>query len=129
MYAAWCGQLQLFGAAFQQEHERNLLRLRYRDMTPAEFFAGTCGGVLDAGWLEPLAREFTRTYYPSYMDDYRETFGGDVYGVADDWAQYERIAPVLTRRLMDFRERYPSRRGGRRRRGEGRARRWWQVWR
>lgn len=119
-FAAWCGQLQLFDAAFQQANERNLVRLRLRDLSPAEFLTTSCHGVLDSEWLEPVGRAFAETYYARYAEDLAETFGADVYEVADDWAHYDEIAPLLTRRLMAFRD------GKAKRSGE---RRWWQLWR
>jgi hypothetical protein len=125
-FAAWCGQLQLFDVSFREAHERILVRLRYRDLSPAEFFASACAGVLDSAWLSPEPRAFAESYYPQYADDLEAVFGGDLYAVPDDWPHYERIASVLTRRFMAFREdAQPSRRRGRRA-GE---RRWWQVWR
>ena len=38
MYLAWCVRLQLIAADFEARHERDILRLRYRELTPAAFF-------------------------------------------------------------------------------------------
>lgn len=124
MYLAWCGNLHLLSAAFQQTHELALTRLRYRDLSPAEFLTACSGGHLDAEDLADEGRAFTEAYYPGYLAEFRATFGGDPYDVRDDWAHYDRIATVLTRHLMAWK------RGGKT--GTGTAagdRKWWQVWR
>lgn len=119
MYLAWCGNLHLLSAGFQQSHELALTRLRYRDLSPAEFLTTCTGGHLDAADLNDEGRAFTETYYAGYLDDFREAFGEDPYSVRDDWAHYDRIAAVLTRRFMSWKQ------GGRRRTDRPR-RRWWQ---
>ncbi len=123
MYLAWCGNLHLFSAGFQQTHERTLTRLRYRDLSPAEFLTACTGGHLDTTDLSDEGRDFTEAYYPGYLAEFRATFGGDPYDVRDDWAHYDRLAPLLTRHLMIWKQtgRQPS--------GQTRARKWWQVWR
>lgn len=126
MYLAWCGNLHLLSPAFQEVHGELLTRLRYRDLSPAEFFTGVTDGAMDTDMLSGEGRAFTEQYYPEYLSDFGSVFGDDVYGVKDDWAAYERIAGLLTRRFMTFRD------GGRQalhRAGTGAGRRWWQVWR
>jgi hypothetical protein len=124
MYLAWCANLQLISGRFQQEHESALLRLRYRELTPAEFFTATTGGTLEFTHLSPGGQAFSRIYYPGYVEDCRRLFGTNPYGAKDDWPHYDRIAPVLTRRYMDWKDR------GRRGDGNGSVsagiRRWWQ---
>lgn len=121
MYLAWCGSLHLVSAAFQEAHERALLRLRYRELTPAEFFTATTHGRIETADLNEEGRRFTGAYYERYHDDFRATFGEDVYSVPDDWAHYERIAAVLTGRLMEAR--------GENKPDNGARHRWWQLWR
>lgn len=124
MYLAWCGNLHLLSATFQQTHELALTRLRYRDLSPAEFLTACTGGHLDAEDLSDEGRAFAQAYYPDYLADFRDAFGGDPYDVRDDWAHYDRIAPVLTRRLMAWK--HGGKTGTRAAAGE---RKWWQVWR
>lgn len=132
MYLAWCGNLHLLSTEFQEAHAGLLTRLRLRDLSPAEFFTGTTGGAIHTDMLSSEGRAFTEHYYPDYLADFQAAFGGGadndfhVYAVKDDWASYERIATLLTRRFMTFRQ------GGRRalrKARAGRGRRWWQVWR
>ena len=127
MFMAWCGHLQLVSDAFQQAHETAVLRLRYRELTPAEFFAATTHGGIDPADLNRQGRSFAQAYYPHYLDDFRSVFGADIYAVGDSWDRYDEIAPLLTKRFMKFRE------GGRRSRDfsdrSGAVRKWWQRWR
>jgi len=130
MYLAWCANLQLISGRFQQEHEGALLRLRYRELSPAEFFTATTSGALDFQQLSPSGAAFSRAYYHRYMDDFRTTFAGDPYSVRDDWPHYDQIAAVLTRHFMAWKDGgrvkklYPQSNGERlSRRGK-----WWRRW-
>jgi len=121
MYLAWCANLHLLSAAFQRTHELTLTRLRYRDLSPAEFLTTCTGGYLEASDLSDEGRAFTEAFYPHYPAALRAAFGEDVYDVPDDWPHYDRIAKSLTRELMIWKQ------GGRQaRQGD---RKWWQVWR
>lgn len=127
MYLAWCVNLQLISGRFQQEHESALLRLRYRELTPAEFFTATTGGSLEYAHLSPGGQAFSRAYHPGYVEDCRRLFGTNPYGAKDDWAHYDQIAAVVTRRYMDWRDRARS---GHRQESLGTGvRRWWRRWR
>jgi hypothetical protein len=130
MYLAWCGNLHLLAAAFQQAHEGALLRLRYRELTPAEFLTATSGGTISSTDLTEEGQQFSEACYDLYLEDFQKTFGGDGYSAKDDWAHYDQIAPLLTRRFMSRRQEKEQRSGGRR--ADERAagdRKWWQVWR
>lgn len=130
MYLAWCANLQLISGRFQKDHEDNLLRLRYRELSPAEFFTATTSGSLAYSQLSPSGADFTRAYYHRYPEDFRATFSVDPSAVRDDWAHYDQIAAVLTRHFMAWKD------GGRAKRlyppsnGERLARRsrWWRRW-
>lgn len=124
MYLAWCGNLHLLSPAFQEHHQDALTRLRYRDLSPAEFLTTTGDGSLVDTDLSKQGLDFTREYYAHYLDDFRSTFDGDVYAVQDDWVHYDRIAAVLTRRFMKTRG-HPGKSDERKRS----RKRWWQVWR
>ncbi len=130
MYLAWCANLQLISGHFQQAHEDALLRLRYRELSPAEFFTATTTGTLELSQLSPSGGDFSRAYYHRYMADFRSTFSDDPYAVRDDWAHYDQIAAVLTRHFMAWKD------GGRAKRlyppsnGErlGKRSKWWRRW-
>ena len=118
MYLAWCANLQLLDADFQRSHEAPLLRLRYREISPAEFLTTTCGGSLSTSVFNAQGRRFTQACYADYLGDFRGITNGEPYSAADDWGTYDAIAAVLTRRLMTGDE--P---------GTSRGRKWWQLWR
>jgi hypothetical protein len=128
MYLAWCANLHLVSPAFQEHHQDALVRLRYRDLSPAEFLTATGDGSLAGADLSEEGLEFTRDYYAQYLDDFRHTFDGALYSVKDDWSHYDKIAAVLTRRFMKTKGHRPARREARGEREPGRKR-WWQVWR
>jgi hypothetical protein len=122
MYFAWCANLQLLARAFVDAHETLVLRVRYREVTGAELLVAGGAGRLDDSHLNEEGQRFTAAYLPGYMDDFRAAFGGDPYAVPDDWAHYDRIAPVLTRKLMQQRAAADDRDT---RADEPRHRRWW----
>jgi hypothetical protein len=130
MYLAWCANLQLLDADFQRMHEGPLLRLRYREISPAEFLTTTCGGRLSVSEFNSQGRHFTQAYYPDYLEDLRGIMNGEPYTAADDWETYDQIAAVLTRRLM--RGAYSENRKSANRKSANRKsenRKWWQLWR
>lgn len=120
MFLAWCSGVRLLSPEFEAAHEDLLLRLRYREITGSELLTVGCGGVLSADVLNAEGREFTERHLDGFFEDLRATFGPDIYGMEDSWQQYDRVAPLLMRRLM------AKRHGPDRRNGE---RRWWQRWR
>ncbi len=130
MYLAWCANLQLISGRFQRDHEDALLRLRYRELSPAEFFTATTTGTLTLDQLSPSGAAFSSAYYHRYMEDLRATFPDGPYSVRDDWPHYDRIAAVLTRHFMAWRDggrgkKLYSRRNRERSGGRGK---WWRRW-
>ena len=115
MYLAWCVNMQLVSHALPEVAERLLLRVRYREITGAELLVGGCGGVLSAEHLSSAGRRFTDAYYARFMDDFREVFGDAIYDVPDRWDQYDKLAPVLTKRYLG-----PA--------GGNAPHHWWQFW-
>lgn len=126
MYLAWCVNLKLLDPAFEREHEGPVLRLRYREITPSEWFVGACGGRFERRMLSAEGMRFTDAYYPRYLADFRDVFGADVYSVADDWPHYDRLAPLLMRRFVDGGE-YPAADPAPRA-AAARQRGWWRFW-
>ena len=118
-----CANLHLLSAEFQQVNEGALLRLRYRELTPAEFLTATGDGSLSEADLNEAGQAFTRDYYATYQSDFEATFNGDVYAVQDNWANYDRIAAVLTSRYMAGTGRVRARKSGSRHGGK-----WWRFW-
>ena len=123
LYLAWCANLQLLSESFQSEHETLVLRVRYREIGGSELLIAGCGGSFDRAVLNADGQRFTDGYYAQYMDDYRSVFGDCVYRVKDDWAQYDRIAPLLTKHYM-----HSGRHGRKMPRSGARDKKWWQRW-
>ena len=130
MYLAWCANLQLISGRFQQDHEDALLRLRYRELSPAEFFTATTSGAVEMQQLSPSGAAFASAYYHRYMEDFRNTFSGDPYAVRDVWAHYDQIAAVLTRHFMAWKDGGRAKRIYRPSNGERLSSRgkWWRRW-
>ena len=116
MFFAWCVNLQLVSNAFTAEFERETLRLRYRDWSPAAFFLKTTGGRLDDEQLSERGRLFTEHHYAKYRNDHTS-----LYQAQDDWDTYDAIAGGLTKAYYAFAD------GGHKVAHAGRH--WWQVWR
>jgi len=103
LYLAWCTNLQLLSASLTDAAADLVMRVRFREITGAELLIVGCAGVLTDEHLNDEGRRFTAAYFPRYLDDFVAVFGDDPYGVRDDWANYDRIAPLLTRKLMALR--------------------------
>lgn len=128
MYLAWCVNLGLVSDELLAQAESLVLRLRFREITGSELAVAGCAGVLTDRWLNEEGQAFTRDYFSGYYDDFRAEFGGDIYGVRDDWTHYDRMARRLTRSLMAFRGGGMAAAGGKTGAARGRKRRWWKPW-
>jgi hypothetical protein len=116
MFFAWCVNLQLVSNEFTTEFEREMLRLRYRDMSPAAFFLKATGGRIGEEQLSERGRLFAQHHYATYRDEH-----GSLYDAKDDWDTYDAIAAGLTKAYYAFAD------GGHKVVNAGRH--WWQVWR
>jgi hypothetical protein len=115
VYLAWCANLDLLSDRLTQGIAGEVVRLRMRDLRPVEFLIRATAGSLRREHLNDVGLQFTERYYAEYLDDYAAALNLDassVYDVEDSWANYDRVAPELTRRLY--------------RRGRKRAKHWWQ---
>ena len=114
MYLAWCVNLQLVAADFAAAHDRDVLRLRYRELTPAAFFLKATGGRLTDDLLSEHGARFAEYHYAVYRSEHRAM----LQMAKDDWDTYDAIAPALTKAYYAL--------------GEGAAKRekhWWNAWR
>ena len=121
MYVAFLAQHGLLSDALQERVGELVTRVRYREITGSELLIAGCGGGLADEHLNAEGLAFTRTFLADFLDVFRETFGADIYAVADDWDHYDRLAPRLTAALMAFR--------GDERASLDRGRPWWKFWR
>ena len=99
MLFAWCANMRLLAPAVEETFATELLRLRVREVKGSEVLVAT-GGALTSEMVNDDGRRFLADYHPRFDEDYRSVFGADVYAVADTWANYDELAPVLTRRLL-----------------------------
>ncbi len=116
MYFAWCVNLQLIAASFEAAHERDMLRLRYRELTPAAFFLKTAHGRLSGDLLSEQGLAFANAHYVQYRAD----TAAQLYDAKDDWDTYDAVAPALTKAYYTFSEHSHTPQP---------ARHWWQKWR
>jgi hypothetical protein len=115
MYLAWCVNLQLVAAPFEAAHGRDVLRLRYRELTPAAFFLKTTGGHLTQDLLSERGARFAEHHYAAYRGENRTM----LLAAKDDWETYDAIAPDLTQAYYAFGDGSKKKRGGH----------WWNAWR
>ena len=99
MMLSWCVQMQLLAPETVAAHENLVLRIRYREARGSELLTA-CGGDLRSSLFSEAGQRFLAAYYPRYMEDYRQVFGDDIYGVEDSWENYARLAPTITRSYM-----------------------------
>ena len=99
MMMSWCVQMQLLAPEVVAAHESLVLRIRYRESRGSELLAA-CGGDLRGPLFTEPGQRFLAEYYPRYLEDYRRVFGDELYAVEDNWDNYARLAPVITRAYM-----------------------------
>lgn len=125
MFLAWAVQNGLEGD-YHREHSSDLLaKLRRREITGRQFFAAACAERFAERDLNSEGNAFVQYYYVDeagrrglYFADYKRVLAAALpsfWHVADTWANYEKIAAVITRRFEERKN--PSRR-----------KRWWQFW-
>ena len=98
---AWAVNLRLVDEAAMLDHEGLLLRIRFREARGSELLVA-CGGDLTSDLFNADGQSFLHDYYHAYMDDYTKALGEgeDPYRAKEDWANYDKVAAVLTRRYM-----------------------------
>ena len=119
MFLAWAVTRDLIGTLHLQESSAELERLRAREITGSEFLFAACDERFWEDDLNDEGNAFAEEYYRSYryLDDYSASLGSgleSLYHVEDSWENFDRLKPVLDRRLAHWRRR--------------RSKRWWQVW-
>jgi len=124
VFLAWCANLDLLDPQFVAAHEREMLRVRMRDFTPAEFFVKTAGHRLGLELLSESGRRFAIDHYPGYPAEFANALGIDVeriYTAKDGWDTYDLVAKPLTAAYYAFA------RAGHKPHAE--RKHWWQLWR
>jgi len=110
MFAAWAVLAGLASPELLEDIGEDIERLETRNATPGEFLVEFLDGKLDESDLSDEGNGFAAHYYGDddllYLADYEKTLCGDLpslYHVPDSWETFDRLAPILTARLADWR--------------------------
>lgn len=124
MFLAWAVFNGLENEWHRQRSAAALEKLKKREITGRQFFEATCGDRFSERDLSPEGNAFAEHYYVDqvgqrgpYFDDYRKVLAARLpsfWHVADTWENYDKIAPVITRRYQEW--------------ANPRTKRWWQFW-
>lgn len=124
MFLAWAVFNGLENDFHRQHSAEHLARLRRREITGRQFFIAACKEKFAEKDLSPEGNAFAEYYYSGdagerglYFTDYKKVLVAGLpsfWHVADTWANYDRIAPVISKRFEEWKA--PPRK------------RWWQFW-
>jgi len=110
MFVAWAMLSELGGELHVTECPEDLVLLKARGETPGSFFMRVCDGKFTDEDLNEEGNAFAAEYFDfekgSFAADYEQTLGADfetLYHVPDTWESFDRLAPVLDRRLAEWR--------------------------
>ncbi len=124
MFLAWA-LLNGLGSDFHRERSAELLaQLRRREITGRQFFEAAGSERFSEKDLNEEGNAFAQYYYVDeagkrgpYFADYKKALTARLpsfWHVADTWANYDKIAAVISRRYEEWKS--PPRK------------RWWQFW-
>lgn len=115
MFLAWM-LLNGHGGELHMDDPAALALLQQRAMTPGQWFLKHCDEKFTDEDLSAEGNRFAEAYYlfdedrvdegePSFFPDYAKSFpdADFAYSVPDDWATYDRIAPILAHRFALWR--------------------------
>ena len=92
------------------EAAEDLECLRARKLSPGQYFLAVCDGKLTDEDFSREGNDFAGAYYrqdgASFLADYQEYLAKGLpteYHVADSWASFDKLKPVLDRRLANWR--------------------------
>jgi hypothetical protein len=125
MFLAWAVLNGLDSDHHRERSAELLARLRRREITGRQFFEAACSERFSEKDLNEEGNAFARYYYVDeagkrgpYFTDYKKVLATRLpsfWHVADTWANYDKIAAVISRRYEEWKS--PLRR-----------KRWWQFW-
>ena len=108
MFLAWAINRGLT-ATLDQVWQDDIAVLKRREMAPGAWLTHYCDGKFSDSMLSTEGNAFAEAYYDDegeYLPDYARILGADVdtlYDVPDNWDSYDRLAPVLDARLVQWR--------------------------
>jgi len=125
MFLAWAVLNGLENEFHRQRSAPLLASLRAREITGRTLFEKICEGKFSERDLSPEGNAFAAFYYKNeagergqYFEDYKRTLAHHLpsfWSVEDTWANYDKLAPVLTHRFEEWKNPRPRKR-------------WWQFW-
>jgi len=115
IYLAWALLAGLGGEFHVVDSVEELEHLRARKWTPAQYFLTVCDGRLTDEDFDAEGNAFAKAYYQqegaSFIADYQEYLAKGLpteYHVSDSWTNFDKLQPVLDRRLANWRRGRPS---------------------
>ena len=110
MFLAWALLSGLGGEHHVIDCAEDLERLRARKLTPGQYFLAVCGGRLTNEDFSAEGNAFAKAHYQAegatYFSDYKEYLAKGLpseYHVEDGWPGFDKLTPVLDRRLANWR--------------------------
>ncbi len=125
LFLAWAINHDLVGGLHMEESKAALDSVKSRRKTGRDFLFEQCDGKF---WAEDLSAEgnaFAEVYYAEktgpYVRDLQGAIGQGLptlYHAQDSWENYDKIAPVIDRRYMNWKKRGTI----------TDAKPWWRFW-
>lgn len=110
LFIAWCAQAGLLAADTLRDFADEVAAVQARSAPPCSLYRAF-GGVFTDAHLSDEGVAFASAYFDmdrgAYLDDYIDCLCADLptaYHVADVWASYDTLAPVVDARFADWRE-------------------------
>ncbi len=108
MFVAWCLLNGLAGELHRTTFPAGLQKLRERTITPSQFLFEYCDEKFTSEDLNEEGNRFADYYFThetgDYIPDYETCFSGlpSTYHVPDTWTSYDRLAPIIAKRYMKW---------------------------
>ncbi|WP_369936420.1 hypothetical protein [Xanthomonas tesorieronis] len=114
MFVAWALLSGLAGELHLEDFPASIPRLTDRSITPGAFFLAVCDGKFTDEDLSDDGNAFAEHYFDfdkgQYLADYEAALGhgipagpNGIYYIADTWDNFDKLRPVLDRRLEEWR--------------------------
>ncbi len=111
MFLAWLVEKGLVSDIFNEDFADEMNDLLDRKITPGEFSLSYTDGQLTDEDLNDEGDRFA-TYYLAndtaiYYNDYERELAANlptIYHVADSWENYDKIAPIISKRFEEWKE-------------------------
>ena len=115
MFLAWSLLAGLGGEHHLVDSPDEFEHLRARKITPGAYLLTVCDGKFTPADLNSEGNAFARAYFQqegaTFFADYREYLAKGLpsdYHVADNWSNFDKLTPVLDRRLANWRRGRPA---------------------